>query len=355
MQQFKWGSIQLPLFLLKTINMQSFIENLPKAELHLHIEGTFEPELLFEIAQRNNIPLKYPNVNALKEAYSFDCLQDFLDIYYQGAGVLIKEQDFYDLTYSYLEKCAQQNVRHTEIMFDPQTHTERGIQFETVITGINKAIEDAKKNLNVSALLIMSYLRHLSEEAAFKTLEESIPFKHLITAVGLDSSEKGNPPSKFKKVFEASIKEGYIPVAHAGEEGDADYIWEALDLLKIKRIDHGNNCLQDGKLVQEIISRDLALTVCPLSNTALQVVSDLKDHSLKKMMDLGLQVTINSDDPAYFGGQVNQNYIDVQKALNLSKEELYQLAKNSFTYSFAPTAKKEKFLNELDEYYNANK
>lgn len=331
--------------------MKTFIENLPKAELHLHIEGTFEPELMFKIAQRNNIELKYNSVEELKKAYSFDCLQDFLDIYYQGAAVLITEEDFYDLTYSYLEKCAEQNVRHTEIMFDPQTHSERGITFETVINGISKAVEAAKQNLNVSALLIMSYLRHLSEESAYKTLEQSLPFKDKITAVGLDSSEKGNPPSKFQKVFEASIKEGYTPVAHAGEEGDADYIWEALDLLKIKRIDHGNNCLQDDSLVQEIIKRDLALTVCPLSNTALQVVKDLKDHSLKKMMDLGIKTTINSDDPAYFGGQVNQNYIDTQKALKLTKEEIYQLAKNSFQYSFLPENDKTTFIAELDAYY----
>ena len=335
--------------------MQTFINNLPKAELHLHIEGTFEPELLFEIAHRNNIPLKYPTVDALKEAYSFDCLQDFLDIYYQGADALLTEQDFYDLTYSYLTKCAQQNVRHTEIMFDPQTHTDRGVQFSTVIHGIYRAVEAAKENLNVSALLIMSYLRHLSEESAFRTLEHSIPYKHMITAVGLDSSEKGNPPSKFQKVFKASIEEGYIPVAHAGEEGGPDYIWEALDLLHIKRIDHGNNCLQDEKLVQEIIKRDIALTVCPLSNTALKVVKNLKDHSLKKMMDLGIQTTINSDDPAYFGGQVNQNYIDTQKALNLTKADLYQLAKNSFKYSFLPESDKAIHIAELDTYYLAHK
>lgn len=331
--------------------MKTFIDNLPKAELHLHIEGTFEPELLFEIAKRNNIKTDFATVEELKKAYSFNCLQDFLDIYYHGAEALVSEQDFYDLTYSYLEKCAVQNVRHTEIMFDPQTHTHRGIAFETVINGINKAVKAAKENLNVSALLIMSYLRHLSEEDAFKTLEQSLPYKDKITAVGLDSSEKGNPPSKFKAVFEASVKAGYIPVAHAGEEGDADYIWEALDILKIKRIDHGNNCLQDEKLVQEIIKRDLALTVCPLSNTALHVVADLKDHSLKKMMDLGLKITINSDDPAYFGGQVNQNYIDTQKALNLTKADLYQLAKNSFQYSFLPESVKNKFIEELDEYY----
>jgi len=331
--------------------MRNFIENLPKAELHLHIEGSFEPELMFNIAKRNNINIKYKSIEEIKDAYQFDCLQDFLDIYYQGAGVLITEQDFYDLTYSYLEKCAVQNVRHTEIMFDPQTHTERGVSFETVINGISKACTDAKEKLGVTSLLIMSYLRHLSEEDAFKTLEQSLPFKHLITAVGLDSSEKGNPPSKFQRVFEASIKEGYIPLAHAGEEGPSEYITEALDLLKVKRIDHGNNCFDDVEVVSEIIRRDIALTVCPLSNTALQVVDNLKNHPLKEMMELGLKVTINSDDPAYFGGQVNQNYIEIQEALNLTKQDLYELAKNSFQYSLLDEATKQVYLDELDVYY----
>jgi len=331
--------------------MENFINNLPKAELHLHIEGTFEPELMFNIAKRNQIDIKYKSVDEIKAAYQFDCLQDFLDIYYAGAGVLITEQDFYDLTYSYLEKCAAQNVRHTEIMFDPQTHTDRGISFKTVISGISKACHDAEKKLNVSSLLIMSYLRHLSEEEAFKTLHQSLPYKHLIKAIGLDSSEKGNPPSKFKNVFEASVNEGYIPLAHAGEEGPPEYVWEALDLLNIHRIDHGNNCLKDESLVKEIIKRDMALTVCPLSNTALQVVDNLHNHPLKKMMDIGLKVTINSDDPAYFGGQVNKNYIDVQKALNLTKKELYELAKNSFQYSLLDDNSKEKYLNELEVYY----
>jgi adenosine deaminase len=334
--------------------MKKFIENLPKAELHLHIEGSFEPSLMFKIAKRNNISIPYKSVEEIEKAYQFNCLQDFLDIYYQGASVLITEQDFYDLTYSYLQKCAAQNVKHTEIMFDPQTHTERGISFKTVISGISKACDDAKENLGVSSLLIMSYLRHLSEEEAFKTLQQSIPFKDKITAVGLDSSEKGNPPSKFKDVYEASIKEGYIPVAHAGEEGNADYVWEALDILKIKRIDHGNNALQDKTLIEEIKKRDLALTVCPLSNTALQVVSNLKNHPLKKMMNLGLKITINSDDPAYFGGQVNQNFIEIQEALNLTKSDLYELAKNSFQYSFLDKKTKENYLAELDNYYNLN-
>ena len=331
--------------------MKAFIENLPKAELHLHIEGTFEPELMFNIAQRNNIELKYKSVEELKAAYQFDCLQDFLDIYYQGASVLLTEQDFYDLTWSYLEKCAAQNVRHTEIMFDPQTHIHRGVLFETIINGISKACNDAKEKLNVSSLLIMSYLRHLTEEDAFKTLQQSLPYKHLITAVGLDSSEKGNPPSKFAKVFEASAKEGYIPLAHAGEEGPAEYVWEALDILKIKRIDHGNNSLQDEDLVKEIVKRDIALTVCPLSNTALCVVDNLKNHPLKTMMNKGLKVTINSDDPAYFGGQVNKNYIEIQKALNLTKEDMYELAKNSFQYSLLDEDEKQFYLRELEQYY----
>tara|TARA_B100000809_G_scaffold263627_1_gene317344 strand:- start:25784 stop:26794 length:1011 start_codon:yes stop_codon:yes gene_type:complete len=335
--------------------MEKFINNLPKAELHLHIEGTFEPELMFEIAQRNKIEIPFASVKEIKAAYAFDCLQDFLDIYYQGANVLIEEQDFYDLTYSYLEKCADQNVRHTEIMFDPQTHTERGVSFETVITGISKAMEDAKVKLNVSSLLIMSYLRHLSEEEAFKTLDSSISFKHLITAVGLDSSEKGNPPTKFKNVFEASVKEGYIPLAHAGEEGNADYIWEAIDKLGIKRIDHGNNSLQDKNLVEEIIKRDIALTICPLSNTALQVVDDLKNHPLKKMMELGMKVTVNSDDPAYFGGQLNKNFIEIQKALELSKKDLFELCKNSFEYSLLDEEAKSKNITELKSYYKTNK
>ena len=335
--------------------MENFINNIPKAELHLHIEGTFEPELMFEIAKRNQIEIPFSSIEEIKAAYEFDCLQDFLDIYYQGANVLIKEKDFYDLTYSYLEKCAAQNVRHTEIMFDPQTHTDRGISFETVILGISNAMKDAKENLNVSSLLIMSYLRHLSEEAAFKTLEASLPFKQLITAVGLDSSEKGNPPSKFKNVFKASIKEGYIPLAHAGEEGNADYVWEAIDILGIKRIDHGNNSLQDPKLVDAIVSRDLALTVCPLSNTALQVVDDLTNHPLKEMMELGLKVTVNSDDPAYFGGQINKNFSAIQNALTLSKEEIYQLCKNSFEYSLLDKDSKEKHLTELTSFYNTNR
>lgn len=342
------------MILKKHLPMEKFIQNLPKAELHLHIEGTLEPELLFKIAQRNAISIPYKNVEELRKAYEFDCLQDFLDIYYQGAHVLQTEQDFYDLTYAYFEKCAIQNVRHTEIMFDPQTHTERGVSFETVITGISKACEDAQTNFGISSFLIMSYLRHMTEAETFKTLKQSLPFKDKIKAIGLDSSEKGNPPSKFQKVFEASVKEGYIPLAHAGEEGDADYVWEALNLLKIVRIDHGNNALQDPELIAEIIKRDIALTVCPLSNKALQVVPNLTKHPLKKMMELGLKPTINSDDPAYFGGQVNQNYIEIQKALNLTKSELYQLASNSFQYSLLEEKDKVKHLQNLTGYFQTH-
>lgn len=335
--------------------MEEYINGIPKAELHLHIEGTFEPQLMFDIAKRNHISIPFASVQEIEDAYAFDCLQDFLDIYYQGAQVLIHEQDFYDLTFSYLKKCAEQNVLHTEIMFDPQTHTERGVAFETVINGIDSACSDAQKEFGISSFLIMSYLRHLSENDAFITLEQSIPFKDRIKAIGLDSSEKGNPPSKFEKVFKASVKQGYIALAHAGEEGNADYVWEAMDLLKIKRIDHGNNALQDAKLVEEIIKRDMALTVCPLSNKALQVVPDLNDHPLKKMMDMGLKVTVNSDDPAYFGGQVNQNYIEIQKALNLSKKDIYELAKNSFIYSLLDENRKNVYLSKLETYYSIHK
>lgn len=335
--------------------MKTFIQNLPKAELHLHIEGSFEPSLMFEIAKRNHIKIPYKSVEEIEKAYKFECLQDFLNIYYQGAKVLINEQDFYELTYCYLEKCKIQNVRHVEIMFDPQTHTERGIAFKTVINGITRACEDAKEILGVTSLLIMSYLRHLSEEAAFKTLQQSIPFKNKITAVGLDSSEKGNPPSKFKNVFEASVNEGYIPLAHAGEEGPTTYIWQAIDILGIKRIDHGNNCLLDESLVNEIMRRNIALTICPLSNTALQVVDDLKNHPLKAMLDLGLKATINSDDPAYFGGHLNNNFEEIQEALSLTKFDLYVLAKNSFNYSLLNENKKQQYLNELEVYYINNK
>lgn len=330
--------------------MEKFIREIPKAELHLHIEGTFEPELMFEVAKRNRIEIPYKSVEDLKKAYQFSCLQDFLDIYYQGASVLLTEQDFYDLTLSYLEKCHDQNIRHVEIMFDPQTHTQRGVAFKTVIDGIYNACKKAE-TWGISSILIMSFLRHLSEKEAFKTLEEARPFKDRIKAVGLDSSEKGNPPSKFLRVFEAAIEEGYIPLAHAGEEGPSEYIWEAIDLLQIVRIDHGNNCLQDQNLVEEIVERDLALTVCPLSNIALKVVDKLEDHPINFMLQMGLKVTINSDDPAFFGGYLVDNFIRIQKALDLTRWEIYNMVKNSFQYSLLDPESKEKRLEELNSYY----
>ena len=332
------------------MKITDYIKKIPKAELHLHIEGTFEPELMFEIAQRNKVEIPYQSVEEVKKAYQFSCLQDFLDIYYAGASVLLYEKDFYDLTMAYFKHCAEENVVHTEIMFDPQTHTKRGVSFETVINGIQKAREDAKEKYEISSLLIMSYLRHLSEEDAFETLEQSLPYKHLIKAVGLDSSEKGNPPSKFQKVFEVSIKEGYVPVAHAGEEGPAEYIWEALDLLKIARIDHGNNCLTDEVLVKRLVDEKIALTVCPLSNLELKVVDDLKDHPLKKMLNLGLKATVNSDDPAYFGGYMNANFLQTADALDLTKEDVKTLVKNSFEYSLLSDDEKQKYLIQVENF-----
>ncbi|WP_340199783.1 adenosine deaminase [Ascidiimonas sp. W6] len=324
-----------------------FIEGMPKAELHLHIEGSFEPELMFKIAQRNQASIPYKNVEEVKKAYKFTCLQDFLDIYYAGAGVLQNEIDFYELTMAYLQKCHEEHITHAEIMFDPQTHTHRDIPFDTVIKGIQKAREEAKSRWGISTELIMSYLRHLTEEDAFVTLKESLPYKSLIKAIGLDSSEKDNPPAKFTKVFEASCKEGYVPLAHAGEEGSAAYIWEALDVLKIKRVDHGNNCLEDQLLMKRLADEKIALTICPLSNTALKVVDEMGNHPLKRLMDAGIVVTVNSDDPAYFGGYLNANYKAVQKALKLSRNDLITLAENSFQYSLLSDDLKATKITEL--------
>ncbi len=332
--------------------MIDFINNLPKAELHLHIEGTLEPELMFKLAKRNNIEIPFESSEEIRKAYEFNCLQDFLDIYYQGAEVLIEENDFFDLTYAYLLKCKSQNIRHAEIMFDPQTHTDRGIPFETVISGIQRACDKAAEELDISTLLIMSFLRHLPESSAFSTLKDSLPFKHLIKAVGLDSSEKGNPPSKFENVFKAAREQGYIPLAHAGEEGPSEYICEAIDLLKIVRIDHGNRILDDARLVERVKSSDMALTLCPLSNVALKVIDKLEDFPLNQMLDKGLKITINSDDPAYFGGQLNENYAALSKALNLNKKTLYSLAKNSIAYSLLAPERKTILLQELETYYS---
>ena len=336
------------------ISIHNFIEGIPKAELHLHIEGTFEPDLMFEIARRNNISINYKSVDELKKAYNFNNLQEFLDIYYAGASVLIYEQDFYDLTWAYLTKVHEQNLVHTEIFFDPQTHTDRGISFDTVIQGIHSALEDAKEKLGISSQLIMCFLRHLDEVAAFDTLEQALPYKEWIAGVGLDSSEMGHPPSKFENVLSKALDEGFITVAHAGEEGPAAYVWEAINLLKISRIDHGNRSLEDDQLITHIVEKQIPLTVCPLSNLELKVVDDLKDHPMLQLMEAGLMVTINSDDPAYFGGYMNENYIQIAAALNLSKKQITDLAKNSFKASFLSDVEKEKLINQVEDYYQNN-
>ncbi|MFT5723202.1 MAG: adenosine deaminase [Bacteroidia bacterium] len=337
---------------MESSDLKNIIQGIPKAELHLHIEGSFEPELMFEIANRNNITLDYDSIESLRKAYKFNNLQEFLDIYYIGAQVLIHEQDFFDLTWAYLCKVHSQNVVHVEIFFDPQTHTDRGIGFDVVIQGIHKALEKAKNELNISYKLIMSYLRHLSEEAAFETLESSIPFKHWIDGVGLDSSELGNPPSKFVKVFEASANQGYKLVAHAGEEGPVDYIWEALDLLNVIRIDHGNRCLDDDALVERLIEQNIALTLCPLSNVALKVIRNMEDHPVVKMLNKGIIATIHSDDPAYFGGYMNENYCETARALNLNNDQLMQLAINAFSASWLSPEAKEKHISQVRKYFN---
>jgi adenosine deaminase len=299
---------------------------------------------MFEIAKRNQIAIKYKSVEEVKAAYKFGNLQDFLDIYYAGAGVLQNEQDFYDLTWAYLQRAHSENVVHTEIFFDPQTHTDRGIAFATVINGIDRALSDAKQKLGISSKIILCFLRHLSEEAAFETLAQSLPFKDKIIAVGLDSSEVGFPPEKFERVFAKAREEGFLTVAHAGEEGPASYIWQALDLLKVSRIDHGNTCLTDKKLIKRLVEEQIPLTVCPLSNLSLRVVSDLKLHPLKQMLAKDLMVTINSDDPAYFGGYILQNYLQIAQALNLTFDEISLLAQNSIKASFLSPKEKAELL-----------
>jgi adenosine deaminase len=328
--------------------MKNFIQKLPKAELHLHIEGTLEPELMFALAKKNSIQIPYKSVQELKQAYNFSSLQSFLDIYYAGANVLIHESDFFDLTWAYLLTCKEQNILHVEIFFDPQTHTKRGIAFGTVITGITKALEKAKEELGISSYLIMCFLRHLSEEEAFETLKLSLPFKAQILGVGLDSSEVGHPPSKFKNVFQACQKEGYKIVAHAGEEGDSSYIWEAIELLHVQRIDHGIRCEEDAHLVEFLKEKQIPLTVCPLSNVKLRAVSTMQEHNILKLLHKGLLVTVNSDDPAYFGGYLNENYLALTQALHVNKEELKKLATNSFKASFLPQERKEYFYEMIE-------
>ncbi|MFC2028580.1 adenosine deaminase [Chloroflexota bacterium] len=324
------------------------MDSFPKAELHLHIEGTLEPELMFALAQRNEIQLPHASVDEIRALYSFSNLQSFLDIYYQGCNVLVKEEDFYDLTHAYLEKISKQGVLHTEIFFDPQTHTERKIPFETVVNGIQRALTDGREKFGISSKMIMCFLRHLPAESAMETLEESLPYKSMITAVGLDSSEVGHPPEKFNAVFERALEEGFLTVAHAGEEGPPEYIWQALDVLKASRIDHGVRALEDLKLVERLVKDQVPLTVCPLSNIKLKVFDELTDHNLKKLMDLGVCVTINSDDPAYFGGYIGENYEQARKALDLTPKEIHQLAKNSFNASFLTETEKKALIARLD-------
>lgn len=337
------------------LSLEQFISLIPKAELHLHIEGTFEPELMFAIAQRNKINIRYRSIDEVKKAYRFHNLQSFLDIYYEGAGVLITEQDFYDLTWAYLQKIHAENVFHTEIFFDPQTHTERGVAFATVIKGIQRALEDGNNKLGITTRLIMCFLRHLDEASAMQTLRQALDYKQLIIGVGLDSSEVGNPPSKFERVFSKARQEGFLTVAHAGEEGPAEYIWEALQLLKVQRIDHGNRSINDEKLVKELTEKQIPLTLCPLSNLELKVINKMEDHPVKKMMDKGMLVTINSDDPAYFGGYLTANYTATARALELSKEDITALARNSFMASFLGDEEKRKWIGKIDQFYEENK
>lgn len=324
------------------------IRALPKAELHVHIEGTFEPELMFAIAQRNQIEIPYKSIDEVKQAYNFHNLQSFLDIYYAGAQVLIHEQDFYDLAWAYFEKCALDRVVHTEMFFDPQTHTDRGVAFETVINGLTRACNDAKQKLGISSALIMCFLRHLSEAAAFDTLAQALPYKDQIIAIGLDSSELGHPPEKFERVFAKAAEAGFLLVAHAGEEGPADYVWQALDLLKVNRIDHGVRSEEDPALLQRLKAEQMPLTVCPLSNLKLCVVDQMQQHNIQRLLQQGLCVTVNSDDPAYFGGYMNDNFIAIAEALDLSAAELKQLAINSFNASFISTADKQKWIAEIE-------
>ena len=331
-------------------DLAAFIRGLPKAELHLHIEGSLEPEQMFEFARRNGVALPFANVEEVRAAYAFSNLQDFLDIYYQGAQVLLKEADFHDLAMAYFRRVAADCARHVEIFFDPQTHTDRGVPFATVAKGLFSAMDEAEQTLGITSKLILCFLRHLSEEAAFETLEQARPWLDRIAGVGLDSSEVGHPPSKFARVFAAARKLGLKVVAHAGEEGPPAYVYEALDLLEVDRIDHGNRSLEDDALTERLVREGMTLTVCPLSNLKLCVVDDLAAHPLKRMLDLGLRATVNSDDPAYFGGYLAQNWIETARALSLTHAELVTLAKNSFTGSFLAPDEIARHLADIDDY-----
>jgi adenosine deaminase len=328
--------------------IEALIKRLPKCELHIHIEGSLEPELMFALARRNNVTLPYESVEAVRRAYQFGNLQDFLDIYYQGMSVLIAEQDFYDLAYAYLQRAKSDNVRHVEMFFDPQGHTARGVAFATVINGLHRANADAKRELGVEASLIMCFLRHLDEADAERTLDSALALPDKIVGVGLDSSEQGNPPSKFKNVFRRAREAGLFVTAHAGEEGPPRYVWEALDVLGVGRVDHGNRSLEDDALVRRLARERMALTVCPLSNLRLRVIDDIRQHPLRRMLDKGLVVSVNSDDPAYFGGYVNHNYRAVAGGLSLTRQEIVAIVRNGIESSLMTRPEKDKTLAEVD-------
>jgi adenosine deaminase len=335
--------------------LPALLRAMPKAELHIHIEGSLEPELIFKLAARNGVALPYASVEALRAAYAFTDLQSFLDIYYAGASVLLKEADFFEMAWAYFERAAADNVVHAEIFFDPQTHTERGVPFETVIVGLEHACRRAHAELGISASLILCFLRHLSEEAALATLEQALPFRHHFIGVGLDSSERGHPPEKFARVFARARELGLHVVAHAGEEGPPEYIESALDVLKVQRIDHGVRCVESPALVQRLMRDRVPLTVCALSNVKLRVFDTLAQHNLPALLDAGLCVTLNSDDPAYFGGYVNENFVQTFAALpQLTAVHARQLAMNSFEASFAPVEDKIRWLVDLDEVFAAH-
>ncbi len=331
-------------------SMASFIHGLPKAELHIHIEGSLEPELMFELAKNNGVDIAYRSAAEVRAAYAFTDLQSFLDLYYDGARVLVEQDDFYALAFAYARTASAQNVRHAEVFFDPQTHTDRGVSFETVITGLRRAFEDAHRQFGMTSKLIPCFLRHLSAESALETLEQALPFKDWIVAVGLDSSELGHPPTKFAHVFEEARRHGFETVAHAGEEGPPDYIAQALDLLHVSRIDHGVRCLEDPDLVERLRRERIPLTVCPLSNVKLGVFPTLGDHNLVELLDAGLCVSLNSDDPAYFGGYIEDNFLAAQEALGLSRSQLRLLSRNAFEASFLDEDAKQVLIAELDRY-----
>jgi adenosine deaminase len=333
-------------------SLPAFIAGLPKAELHLHIEGSLEPELMFALAKRNRLALPFANVEAVRAAYSFSNLQDFLDIYYQGAAVLLTEEDFHDLAMAYFRRAAADNVRHAEIFFDPQTHTDRGVPLATVMGGLNAAVARARTELGLSVHLILCFLRHLDEAAAFATLAAAEPFLGSLLGVGLDSSELGHPPAKFARVFAAARSQGLKLFAHAGEEGPPAYVWEALDVLHIDRLDHGNRALEDAALVTRLVQEQMTLTVCPLSNQKLCVVKDLQQHPLPRMLQLGLRATVNSDDPAYFGGYVNDNFLALAERGLLDAAQCITLARNSFLGAFLSDEVRQQHLSAIDNYAN---